>query len=127
MSSRGRTSQRNVQKSDRFNSSLTVKLSFIVCNHRKVIKFVFVFVVFSVCRERRRLCTTTAGQNCTDTDTTVTLTTTADDCSSDASCLCLCRTKIDEINQRKEEEQKATNLRIQKLQSDVMAANQVGP
>ncbi|XP_059188368.1 GRIP1-associated protein 1 isoform X2 [Centropristis striata] len=35
------------------------------------------------------------------------------------------RTKIDEINQRKEEELKATNLRIQKLQSDVMATNQV--
>ncbi|XP_042347242.1 LOW QUALITY PROTEIN: GRIP1-associated protein 1 [Plectropomus leopardus] len=35
------------------------------------------------------------------------------------------RTKIDEINQRKEEELKATNIRIQKLQSDVMAANQV--
>uniref|UniRef100_A0A8D0APN1 GRIP1 associated protein 1 n=1 Tax=Sander lucioperca TaxID=283035 RepID=A0A8D0APN1_SANLU len=37
------------------------------------------------------------------------------------------RTKIDEINQRKEEELKATNIRIQKLQSDVMAANQVSP
>ncbi|XP_018526315.1 GRIP1-associated protein 1 isoform X1 [Lates calcarifer] len=35
------------------------------------------------------------------------------------------RTKIDEINQRKEEELKAVNLRVQKLQSDVMAANQV--
>ncbi|XP_031148977.1 GRIP1-associated protein 1 isoform X1 [Sander lucioperca] len=35
------------------------------------------------------------------------------------------RTKIDEINQRKEEELKATNIRIQKLQSDVMAANQM--
>ncbi|XP_077937288.1 GRIP1-associated protein 1 isoform X2 [Gasterosteus aculeatus] len=34
------------------------------------------------------------------------------------------RTKIDEINQRKEEELKATNIRIQKLQSDVVAANQ---
>ncbi|XP_041654803.1 GRIP1-associated protein 1 isoform X2 [Cheilinus undulatus] len=34
------------------------------------------------------------------------------------------RTKIDEINQRKEEELKALNLRIQKLQSDHMAANQ---
>uniref|UniRef100_A0A8C2WHP9 GRIP1 associated protein 1 n=1 Tax=Cyclopterus lumpus TaxID=8103 RepID=A0A8C2WHP9_CYCLU len=34
-------------------------------------------------------------------------------------------TKIDEINQRKEEELKATNIRIQKLQSDVVAANQV--
>ncbi|XP_040903164.1 GRIP1-associated protein 1 isoform X3 [Toxotes jaculatrix] len=35
------------------------------------------------------------------------------------------RTKIDEINQRKEEEQKAMNTRIHKLQSDVLAANQV--
>ncbi|KAM3617056.1 uncharacterized protein V6R79_001690 [Siganus canaliculatus] len=35
------------------------------------------------------------------------------------------RTKIDEINQRKEEELKAMNLRVQKLQSDVLAANQV--
>ncbi|CAJ1085637.1 GRIP1-associated protein 1 isoform X1 [Xyrichtys novacula] len=35
------------------------------------------------------------------------------------------RTKIDEINQRKEEELKAMNLRIQKLQSDHMAANQL--
>uniref|UniRef100_UPI0037E9C45D GRIP1-associated protein 1 isoform X3 n=1 Tax=Semicossyphus pulcher TaxID=241346 RepID=UPI0037E9C45D len=35
------------------------------------------------------------------------------------------RTKIDEINQRKEEELKAMNLRIQKLQSDHMAANQM--
>ncbi|XP_041801922.1 GRIP1-associated protein 1 isoform X2 [Chelmon rostratus] len=35
------------------------------------------------------------------------------------------RTKIDEINQRKEEELKAMNIRIQKLQSDLMAANQV--
>ncbi|CAK6976709.1 GRIP1-associated protein 1 isoform X2 [Scomber scombrus] len=34
------------------------------------------------------------------------------------------RTKIDEINQRKEEELKATNIRIQKLQTDLMAANQ---
>ncbi|XP_068191143.1 GRIP1-associated protein 1 isoform X3 [Antennarius striatus] len=34
------------------------------------------------------------------------------------------RTKIDEINHRKEDELKATNIRIQKLQSDVMAANQ---
>ncbi|XP_056279735.1 GRIP1-associated protein 1 [Pseudoliparis swirei] len=34
------------------------------------------------------------------------------------------RTKIDEINQRKEEDLKATNIRIQKLQSDMMAANQ---
>uniref|UniRef100_A0A8P4KFW0 GRIP1 associated protein 1 n=1 Tax=Dicentrarchus labrax TaxID=13489 RepID=A0A8P4KFW0_DICLA len=36
-----------------------------------------------------------------------------------------CRTKIDEINQRKEEEVKALNTRIQKLQSDLTAANQV--
>ncbi|XP_034534511.1 GRIP1-associated protein 1 isoform X3 [Notolabrus celidotus] len=35
------------------------------------------------------------------------------------------RTKIDEINQRKEEELKAMNLRIQKLQSDHMSANQL--
>lgn len=35
------------------------------------------------------------------------------------------RTKIDEINQKKEEELKAMNLRIQKLQSDLMAANQM--
>ncbi|KAM6982524.1 GRIP1-associated protein 1 isoform 5-T6 [Tautogolabrus adspersus] len=35
------------------------------------------------------------------------------------------RTKIDEINQKKEEELKAMNLRIQKLQSDHMAANQM--
>uniref|UniRef100_A0A671U0H9 GRIP1 associated protein 1 n=1 Tax=Sparus aurata TaxID=8175 RepID=A0A671U0H9_SPAAU len=35
------------------------------------------------------------------------------------------RTKIDEINQRKEEELKAMNLRIQKLQTDLMAANQM--
>uniref|UniRef100_A0A668ACX5 GRIP1 associated protein 1 n=1 Tax=Myripristis murdjan TaxID=586833 RepID=A0A668ACX5_9TELE len=35
-----------------------------------------------------------------------------------------CRTKIDEINQRKEDEIKSMNLRVQKLQSDVMAANQ---
>ncbi|KAM9351264.1 GRIP1-associated protein 1 [Symphorus nematophorus] len=34
------------------------------------------------------------------------------------------RTKIDEINQKKEEELKALNIRIQKLQSDLMAANQ---
>ncbi|XP_008287079.1 GRIP1-associated protein 1 [Stegastes partitus] len=34
------------------------------------------------------------------------------------------RTKIDEINQRKEEEVKAMNIRIQKLQTDLMAANQ---
>ncbi|TNN38997.1 GRIP1-associated protein 1 [Liparis tanakae] len=34
------------------------------------------------------------------------------------------RTKIDEINQRKEDDLKATNIRIQKLQSDMMAANQ---
>ncbi|KAG8003051.1 GRIP1-associated protein 1 [Nibea albiflora] len=37
----------------------------------------------------------------------------------------VCRTKIDEINQRKEEELKTMNLRIHKLQSDLMAANQV--
>uniref|UniRef100_A0A8P4K3R4 GRIP1 associated protein 1 n=1 Tax=Dicentrarchus labrax TaxID=13489 RepID=A0A8P4K3R4_DICLA len=36
-----------------------------------------------------------------------------------------CRTKIDEINQRKEEEVKALNTRIQKLQSDLTAANQI--
>ncbi|XP_029995464.1 GRIP1-associated protein 1 isoform X7 [Sphaeramia orbicularis] len=35
------------------------------------------------------------------------------------------RTKIDEINQRKEEELKTSNIRIQKLQSDLMASNQV--
>ncbi|KAF3696343.1 GRIP1-associated protein 1 [Channa argus] len=35
------------------------------------------------------------------------------------------RTKIDEINQRKEEELKAMNTRIQKLQSDLMAASQM--
>ncbi|XP_026187985.1 GRIP1-associated protein 1 isoform X1 [Mastacembelus armatus] len=35
------------------------------------------------------------------------------------------RTKIDEINQRKEEELKAVNSRVQKLQSDLAAANQV--
>ncbi|CAN9515308.1 unnamed protein product [Ophioblennius macclurei] len=35
------------------------------------------------------------------------------------------RTKIDEINQRKEEELKAVNIRFQKLQSDLLAANQV--
>ncbi|XP_069572701.1 GRIP1-associated protein 1 isoform X1 [Brachyistius frenatus] len=34
------------------------------------------------------------------------------------------RTKIDEINQRKEDELKTVNIRIQKLQSDVLAANQ---
>ncbi|KAM9856081.1 GRIP1-associated protein 1 [Aulostomus maculatus] len=34
------------------------------------------------------------------------------------------RTKIDEINQRKEEELKAVNLRIQKLQADLASANQ---
>uniref|UniRef100_A0A8D3AW73 GRIP1 associated protein 1 n=1 Tax=Scophthalmus maximus TaxID=52904 RepID=A0A8D3AW73_SCOMX len=39
----------------------------------------------------------------------------------------LCRTKIDEINQRKEEELKTTNIRIQKLHSDLMVANQVRP
>ncbi|CAB1424113.1 unnamed protein product [Pleuronectes platessa] len=35
------------------------------------------------------------------------------------------RTKIDEINQKKEEDLKTLNVRIQKLQSDVMAANQI--
>uniref|UniRef100_A0A669C6D8 GRIP1 associated protein 1 n=1 Tax=Oreochromis niloticus TaxID=8128 RepID=A0A669C6D8_ORENI len=35
------------------------------------------------------------------------------------------RTKIDEINQRKEEELKAMNIRVQKLQTDLMAANQI--
>ncbi|XP_014830514.1 PREDICTED: GRIP1-associated protein 1 isoform X3 [Poecilia mexicana] len=35
------------------------------------------------------------------------------------------RTKIDEINQRREEEVKAANLRLQKLQSDLTAANQM--
>ncbi|XP_077438829.1 GRIP1-associated protein 1 isoform X2 [Vanacampus margaritifer] len=35
------------------------------------------------------------------------------------------RTKIEEINQRKEEELKLMNTRIQKLQSDLVAANQV--
>ncbi|XP_029362755.1 GRIP1-associated protein 1 isoform X3 [Echeneis naucrates] len=35
------------------------------------------------------------------------------------------RTKIDEINQRKEDELKAANIRMQKLQSDVLAANQL--
>ncbi|XP_051965165.1 GRIP1-associated protein 1 isoform X1 [Xyrauchen texanus] len=34
------------------------------------------------------------------------------------------RTKIDEIQQRKEEELKSVNLRVQKLQADLMAANQ---
>ncbi|XP_016295608.1 GRIP1-associated protein 1 isoform X1 [Sinocyclocheilus anshuiensis] len=34
------------------------------------------------------------------------------------------RTKIDEIQQRKEEELKSINLRVQKLQTDLMAANQ---
>ncbi|XP_056129534.1 GRIP1-associated protein 1 isoform X2 [Lampris incognitus] len=34
------------------------------------------------------------------------------------------RTKIDEINQRKEEEMKSMNIRIQKLQTDLMTANQ---
>uniref|UniRef100_A0A672HWT5 GRIP1 associated protein 1 n=1 Tax=Salarias fasciatus TaxID=181472 RepID=A0A672HWT5_SALFA len=37
----------------------------------------------------------------------------------------LCRTKIDEINQRKDEEVKTVNVRLQKLQSDLLAANQV--
>ncbi|XP_038578566.1 GRIP1-associated protein 1 isoform X3 [Micropterus salmoides] len=35
------------------------------------------------------------------------------------------RTKIDEINQKKEEELKTMNTRVQKLQADVVAANQV--
>lgn len=35
------------------------------------------------------------------------------------------RTKIDEIQQRKEDELKSINLRVQKLQSDLMNANQV--
>ncbi|XP_064156313.1 GRIP1-associated protein 1 [Anguilla rostrata] len=35
------------------------------------------------------------------------------------------RTKIDEIQQRKEEELKSMNIRIQKLQADLMTANQV--
>uniref|UniRef100_A0A7N6FFH6 GRIP1 associated protein 1 n=1 Tax=Anabas testudineus TaxID=64144 RepID=A0A7N6FFH6_ANATE len=39
--------------------------------------------------------------------------------------LFLCRTKIDEINQRKDEELKALNTRILKLQSDLTSANQV--
>uniref|UniRef100_A0A672Q6T9 GRIP1 associated protein 1 n=1 Tax=Sinocyclocheilus grahami TaxID=75366 RepID=A0A672Q6T9_SINGR len=34
------------------------------------------------------------------------------------------RTKIDEIQQRKEEELKSINIRVQKLQTDLMAANQ---
>ncbi|KTG06605.1 hypothetical protein cypCar_00007742 [Cyprinus carpio] len=34
------------------------------------------------------------------------------------------RTKIDEIQQRKEEELKSINLRVQKVQTDLMAANQ---
>ncbi|CAL8369905.1 unnamed protein product [Lota lota] len=34
------------------------------------------------------------------------------------------RTKIDEINQKKEDELKSMNLRIQKLQTDLMTANQ---
>nr|XP_054602228.1 GRIP1-associated protein 1 isoform X2 [Nothobranchius furzeri] len=34
------------------------------------------------------------------------------------------RTKIDEINQRKDEELKMVNLRVQKLQSDITASNQ---
>lgn len=45
--------------------------------------------------------------------------------STCCSFFIVCRTKIDEINQRKEEELKAMNLRIQKLQTDLMAANQV--
>lgn len=43
------------------------------------------------------------------------------------SSLFASRTKIEEINQRKEEELKTLNIRIQKLQSDLMAANQVRP
>uniref|UniRef100_A0A8C6VYN7 GRIP1 associated protein 1 n=1 Tax=Nothobranchius furzeri TaxID=105023 RepID=A0A8C6VYN7_NOTFU len=39
-------------------------------------------------------------------------------------CVCVCRTKIDEINQRKDEELKMVNLRVQKLQSDITASNQ---
>uniref|UniRef100_A0A7N6ACS2 GRIP1 associated protein 1 n=1 Tax=Anabas testudineus TaxID=64144 RepID=A0A7N6ACS2_ANATE len=39
--------------------------------------------------------------------------------------LFLCRTKIDEINQRKDEELKALNTRILKLQSDLTSANQM--
>lgn len=35
------------------------------------------------------------------------------------------RTKIDEIQQRKEEELKSMNIRIQKLQGDLLSANQV--
>uniref|UniRef100_A0A3Q4GTP6 GRIP1 associated protein 1 n=1 Tax=Neolamprologus brichardi TaxID=32507 RepID=A0A3Q4GTP6_NEOBR len=34
-------------------------------------------------------------------------------------------TRIDEINQRKEEELKAMNIRVQRLQTDLMAANQI--
>uniref|UniRef100_A0A671U3R1 GRIP1 associated protein 1 n=1 Tax=Sparus aurata TaxID=8175 RepID=A0A671U3R1_SPAAU len=45
--------------------------------------------------------------------------------STCCSFFIVCRTKIDEINQRKEEELKAMNLRIQKLQTDLMAANQM--
>lgn len=39
----------------------------------------------------------------------------------------VCRTKIDEINQRKEEELASLRSLIQKLQADMVAANQVGP
>uniref|UniRef100_A0A671MLU4 GRIP1-associated protein 1-like n=1 Tax=Sinocyclocheilus anshuiensis TaxID=1608454 RepID=A0A671MLU4_9TELE len=38
-----------------------------------------------------------------------------------SSCI---KTKIDEIQQRKEEELKSINIRVQKLQTDLMAANQ---
>lgn len=38
-----------------------------------------------------------------------------------------CRTKIDEINQRKEEELKALNTCMQKLQTDLTGANRVSP
>uniref|UniRef100_A0A3Q4B5C3 Uncharacterized protein n=1 Tax=Mola mola TaxID=94237 RepID=A0A3Q4B5C3_MOLML len=38
-------------------------------------------------------------------------------------CLFVYRTKIDELNQKKEEEMKAMNIRIQKLQSDLMATS----
>uniref|UniRef100_A0A3Q2NMT6 GRIP1 associated protein 1 n=1 Tax=Fundulus heteroclitus TaxID=8078 RepID=A0A3Q2NMT6_FUNHE len=43
----------------------------------------------------------------------------------EADVIFVSRTKIDEINQRKEEELKAVNIRLQKLQSDLAAANQV--
>lgn len=47
--------------------------------------------------------------------------------SSRFVCLFPRRTKIDELNQRKEEELKALNSCIQKLQSDMAAASQVRP